>query len=103
MGDDKRINMNKTLVICLCPCACGRRHRSTLQCCWPLLQWKHCKSSLFCHRRAYMARSCKENLHLGRLIAKHTEMSIGEKGPLTSKQFYFTTIEMKYHQSSVTK
>ena len=36
---------------------------------------------------AYMARSCKENLHLGRLIAKRRAMSDGEKGPLTSKQF----------------
>ena len=52
---------------------------------------------------AYMARPCKENLHIGRLIEKYRAMSGGEKGPSTSKQFYFTTIEMKYHQSSVTK
>ena len=51
---------------------------------------------------AYMARPCKENLHIGRLIEKYRAMSGGEKGPSTSKQFYFTTIEMKCHQRSVT-
>ena len=30
---------------------------------------------------AYMARSCKENLHLGRLIEKYRVMSGGEKVP----------------------
>ena len=52
---------------------------------------------------AYMARSCKENLHLGRLIAKYTAMSVEEKGPSTSKQFYFATIQMKCRRSLVTK
>ena len=50
-----------------------------------------------------MARPYSEKIQLGRLNEKYRVMSGGEKGPSTSKQFYFTTIEMKYHQSSVTK
>merc|ERR1712226_1185683 len=101
--DDKRINMNKTLVICLAVLVLAAvAIAAPFNAVGPFYNGNIAKVPYFAIAEHTWPGLVKKTFALG-LIAKHREMSIGEKGPLTSKQFYFTTIEMKYHQSSVTK
>ena len=115
------------------PCACGRCHRSTFQCCWPLLQWQHRKSSIFCHcwgkkwilhimqklivikkyvlaMRILIQNRFKISAHMARPCKENLHLGrlkvqyrAMKKAPQHRNNSISTTIEMKCHRSSVTK